>query len=73
MYTKSILDLQIAFAEEAITKPVIRYGVNVYVDSCPDDVAQDFRIDPLDTEGIKIFREFAAKMAAHYKTLNNKS
>jgi hypothetical protein len=69
MYTKSILDLQISFAEEAITKNIIHYGVNVYVDTNPDDVAQDFNIDPLDTEGIKIFREFAAKMAAHYKTL----
>lgn len=70
MYTKSILDLQIAFAEEAVTKPIKRYGIAVYVDANPDDVAQDFTIDPADTKGIEIFREFAAKMAEHYKTLN---
>lgn len=69
IYNKGILDLQIAFAEEAVTKPVERYGVNIYVDSNPDDVAQDFTIDPADTQGIEIFREFAAKMVAHYKSL----
>lgn len=69
IYNKSILDLQITFAEEAITKPVVRYGVNVYVDTDPDDIAPDIYIDPADEQGIAIFREFAAKMAEHYNTL----
>ena len=56
-------------AQSAITAPVGRYGVSVYVDSDPDCSGPDFIIDPLDTEGIRLYREFAAKMAAHYKTL----
>lgn len=66
------LHLQIAGSERAIVEPVERYGINVYVDSDCDWSGSDFMIDPADTEGLKIFREFAAKMAAHYKSLNNK-
>lgn len=66
------LDLNIAGAERAIVEPVERYGVLVYVDSDPDSCGCDFKIDPLDLEGLKIFREFAAKMAEHYKSLNTK-
>ena len=56
-------------AEKAATKPVEWYGVSVYVDVDSDSAGADFIIDPADTEGIAIFRDFAAKMAAHYKTL----
>jgi hypothetical protein len=56
-------------AERAAVKPVLRYGVGVYVDTDPDVCGADFVIDPEDQGGLKIFREFAAKMAAHYKTL----
>lgn len=56
-------------AQSAIAAPVGRYGVSVYVDSDPDWSGPDFIIDPADTEGIKLFREFASKMAAHYNTL----
>jgi len=56
-------------AEAAITWPVKAHGVLVYVDTDPDDVSPDIYIDAADEEGIKIFREFAAKMAAHYKSL----
>lgn len=56
-------------AQNVIIAPVERYGVQVYVDSDPDCSGPDFIIDPADTEGLKILREFAAKMAEHYKTL----
>jgi hypothetical protein len=69
MYTNT-LHLQIAGAEKAITEPVERYGVQVYVDSDPDIVGCDFKIDPADSKGISLFREFASRMAEHYKTLN---
>jgi hypothetical protein len=66
----SNLHLQIAGAERAIVEPVERYGVQVYVDSDPDFVGCDFKIDPLDEKGLTIFREFASKMKEHYKSLN---
>lgn len=59
--------------EAAISRPIERYGIGVYVDSDPDVVGPDTYIDPLDTKGIKIFREFQAKILAHYKTLKIKS
>lgn len=71
MYANT-LDLNIAGAERAIVEPVERYGVLVYVDSDPDSCGCDFKIDPADTEGIKIFSEFAAKMAEHFKSLKIK-
>lgn len=71
MYTNT-LDLNIAGAERAITEPVERYGVLIYLNADPDYVSCDFKINEDDTKGIEIFREFAAKMAAHYKTLLNK-
>lgn len=57
--------------EAAITKPVERHGISVYVNCNADDVSPDMYIDPADEKGIAIYREFAAKMAAHYKTLKN--
>lgn len=46
-----------------------RVGIEVYVGVFTDVSGPSFVIDPADTEGIAIFREFATKMAAHYKTL----
>lgn len=69
MYEYYDLPALIKTTEEAITWPVKAHGILVYVDCNPDDVSPDIYIDTLDTEGIAIFREFAAKMAAHYKTL----
>jgi hypothetical protein len=63
------LHLQIAGAERAIVEPIINYGISVYVDTDPDSIAHDFKIHRYDKVGIEIFREFAAKMAAHYKSL----
>lgn len=60
-------------ARNVVIVPIERYGVSVYVDTDPDWCGPDFIIDPADTEGIAIFREFAARMAAHYKTLKDKS
>lgn len=57
-------------AEEAVTKKVERYGVSVYVDKDADWCGADFIIDPADKAGIELFRQFAAKMAEHYKSLN---
>lgn len=56
-------------AQNVIMAPIEQNGVYVYVDSDPDVSGPDFIIDPTDTKGIEIFREFAARMAAHYKTL----
>lgn len=47
-----------------------RVGIEVYVGCFTDVSGPSFVIDPADTQGIAIFREFAAKMAAHYKSLN---
>jgi hypothetical protein len=58
-------------AQDATIGAIDRHGVSVYVNTNPDDVSPDFIIDPTDIKGIAIFREFAAKMAEHYKTLNN--
>lgn len=58
-------------AEEAIAKPIERFGVRVYVDGDPDVVGPDTYIDPTDEKGIAIAREFLAKIAEHYKTLDN--
>jgi hypothetical protein len=69
MYPTDQLTLLKQTSEAAITKPVERYGVGVYVDTDPDIVGSDIYIDPADTKGIEIFREFAAKMAVHYKSL----
>lgn len=48
-----------------------RAGIEVYVGTYTDVSGPSFVIDPADTKGISIFREFAAKMAAHYKSLNH--
>jgi hypothetical protein len=62
------LPFQIALAESAATAP-IDIDVLVYVDSDPDSCGPNMQILASDKEGIEIFREFAAKMAAHYKSL----
>lgn len=69
MYAYYNIEQLKANAQEATTKLVCALGIIVYVNSNPDDVSPDFVIDPADIEGLKIFREFAAKMAAHYNTL----
>lgn len=69
MYKYHPIPQLIKTTEEAMTWPVKAYGVSVYVDTNPDDIAPDIYIDPADAEGLKIFREFASKMAAHYKSL----
>jgi hypothetical protein len=69
MYTSD--DIQ-DFANRALaaaTRPVERHGVMVYMNADPDYAAADFIIHYKDEQGIAIFREFAAKMAAHYNTL----
>jgi hypothetical protein len=63
------LHLQIAGADRATTEPVERYGVLVYVDGDPDIVGCDFKIDPADSKGVSLFREFASRMFEHYKSL----
>lgn len=70
MYQYTPINELITGSEDAITKPVYRYGVSVYAEGDPDIVGPDFHIDPVDLEGLKIFREFASKMAEHYKNLN---
>lgn len=69
MYEHTPIQDQLTGAQEADKKYINRYGVYVYVDVDPDWTGPDFFIDQADTEGITIFREFAAKMAEHYKTL----
>lgn len=71
MYKYLTLPELIKSAEVAITWPVEAHGVSVYIDTNPDDVSPDIYIDPLDTKGIAIAREFFAKIAEHYKTLDN--
>lgn len=72
MYAFYIIGQLESNAHDAATKPIYGIGISVYVNSNPDDVSPDFIIDPADTEGIKIFREFASKMAEHYITILNK-
>lgn len=71
MYTHT-LEQNIAGAEMGISEPIDIYGVKVYINADPDYVSCDFKISEEDVEGLAIFREFAARMAAHYKTLKNK-
>lgn len=68
MYTND-LHLQIAGTEKGMIEKITQ-DVMIYIDSEPDYVGPDFVIKASDKVGIKIFREFAAKMAAHYKSLN---
>lgn len=70
MYKYMTIPELIISTETAVTRPVKVHGVSVFVDTNPDDIAPDIYIDPADTKGIEIFREFAAKMSAHYKSLN---
>jgi hypothetical protein len=69
IYTPDALKSFSQRAEAAARKPVTRYGVIVHVDTDCDWAGPDFIIEPLDIEGLKIFKEFAVKMANHYKTL----
>lgn len=48
-----------------------RTGVEIYVGSFPDVSGPDLVIDPCDREGIELFKEFASKLAAHYRTIRN--
>lgn len=69
MYTSDDIQDYAARALAAATRPVERHGIMVYMNADPDFAGPDFIIHRKDEKGIKIFREFAAKMAAHYKTL----
>lgn len=58
-------------ALKAVTEPIGGLGISVYICTNPDDVGPDFVIDPADEKGKAIAREFFAKIAEHYKTLDN--
>jgi hypothetical protein len=59
-------------AKAASQTGVERQGVNVYVNSFGHDgKGYDIHIDPADTKGIAIFRDFAKQMAEHYKILSD--
>lgn len=67
-YTNT-LNLNIAGTEKGMIEKITQ-DVMIYIDGEPDYVGPDFVIKANDTKGIAIFREFAVKMAAHYKSLN---
>jgi hypothetical protein len=69
MYTHDDIQDYANRALAAATRPVERHGVMVYMNADPDFAGPDFIIHRKDAHGIAIFREFAAKMAAHYNTL----
>lgn len=69
MYKYQTIPELIKTTEAAMAKPVERYGVLVYIDTDPDGCGNDMYIDPLDEKGLAIFRDFATKMAEHYKSL----
>jgi hypothetical protein len=69
MYTSDDIQDFAARALAAATRPVERHGVMVFMNADPDFAGPDFVIHYKDAAGIAIFREFAAKMAAHYNTL----
>ena len=69
MYTHDDLQDYAARALAAATRPVERHGIMVYMNADPDFAGPDFVIHYKDEAGKAIFREFAAKMAAHYTTL----
>lgn len=48
-----------------------RTGIEIYVGSFPDVSGPDLVIDPLDHKGVELFKEFAAKLSNHYKTIKN--
>lgn len=56
-------------ADAAAAVDIERQGILVFVNGDPDYCVPDFFIDPKDEAGIAIFREFAQKMADHYKNL----
>lgn len=70
MYKYYSIDEQAKGAEQAAEKPVVRYGVNIYVDTDPDGCGSDFHIDPADEKGLQILRSFCRQMADHYKRLS---
>lgn len=71
MYKRYPIQDLIKTAEAVLEMPLeyMHPGILVYVGCNPDDVSPDFVVDSRDTEGIKIFRKFAAEFAAHLKTL----
>jgi hypothetical protein len=46
-----------------------RTGIEIYVGGFPDVSGPDLVIDPTDHKGVELFKEFAAKLADHYKTV----
>ena len=73
MYKYSDITDLIRTTEATIKMPINRYGISVYVEGDPDTVGPDISIDPGDIKGIALFREFAAKLVEHYKSLSNGS
>ena len=69
LYPYDDVQIMIECAKDAVTKPIERYGIQVFFECDPDIGGYDFKIDPLDLKGIEIAREFAAKMAEHYASL----
>ena len=53
----------------AHTGDFYRTGIEIYVGSFPDVSGPDLVIDPMDHKGVELFKEFAAKLAEHYKTI----
>jgi hypothetical protein len=72
MYTCNTIPDMITSIEHIVSNPIERQGVLVYVDADPDFASADFQIDPADTKGLEIFRQFCRDMAEHYKHLNKK-
>ncbi len=56
-------------AEDCVSRPVKRYGVQIYHDEDADWSGSSFVIDPADVVGLAIYREFCKKMSEHYKSL----
>lgn len=46
-----------------------RTGIEIYVGSFPDVSGPDLVIDPTDHIGVELFKEFAGKLAKHFKTI----
>jgi hypothetical protein len=46
-----------------------RTGIEIYVGSFPDVSGPDLVIDPHDHAAVELFKDFAGKLAEHYKNL----
>lgn len=71
MYHHSDIPNLILSTESAITETKRRFGISIYVEGDPDIIGPNIYIDPADEKGIALFREFAAKMVEHYKSLSD--